>query len=42
MLDFINDLAEDLAEGRLGIPTEPAERFSVTEKDLAEGRQSPA
>ncbi|MGW0335515.1 squalene/phytoene synthase family protein [Streptomyces sp. NPDC003011] len=41
-LDFVNDLAEDLTEGRLGIPTETLERFSVTEKDLAEGRESPA
>ncbi|MFI7414022.1 squalene/phytoene synthase family protein [Streptomyces sp. NPDC049627] len=40
-LDFVNDLAEDLAEGRLGIPAETLERFSVTEKDLAEGRESP-
>jgi len=40
-LDFVNDLAEDLAEGRLGIPTDTLERFSVTEKDLAEERESP-
>jgi phytoene synthase len=40
-LDFVNDLAEDLAEGRLGIPTETLARFSVTEIDLAEGRESP-
>ncbi|MGI5430739.1 squalene/phytoene synthase family protein [Streptomyces sp. CA-179760] len=40
-LDFINDLAEDLAEGRLGIPAETLARFSVTEKDLAQGRESP-
>ncbi|MFF7521970.1 squalene/phytoene synthase family protein [Streptomyces pseudovenezuelae] len=40
-LDFVNDLAEDLAEGRLGIPTETLERFSVTAKDLAERNASP-
>ncbi|MCH5676828.1 squalene/phytoene synthase family protein [Streptomyces gilvus] len=40
-LDFVNDLAEDLAEGRLGIPTQTLERFSVTEKDLADRHQSP-
>ncbi|WP_328505272.1 squalene/phytoene synthase family protein [Streptomyces sp. NBC_00391] len=39
-LDFVNDLAEDLPEGRLGIPTETLERFSVTVEDLAEGRES--
>ncbi|WP_329596101.1 squalene/phytoene synthase family protein [Streptomyces pseudovenezuelae] len=39
-LDFVNDLAEDLAEGRLGIPTETLERFSVTAKDLAERHES--
>jgi phytoene synthase len=40
-LDFVNDLAEDLTEGRLGIPAKTLERFSVTEKDLAEGHESP-
>lgn len=40
-LDFVNDLAEDLAEGRLGIPVETLERFSVTEKDLTGGSKSP-
>jgi phytoene synthase len=40
-LDFVNDLAEDLAERRLGIPAETLARFSVREKDLAEGRESP-
>ncbi|WP_200304139.1 squalene/phytoene synthase family protein [Streptomyces adelaidensis] len=39
-LDFVNDLAEDLAEGRLGLPADALERFSVTEGDLAEGRDS--
>ncbi|MDX2934455.1 squalene/phytoene synthase family protein [Streptomyces ipomoeae] len=36
-LDFTNDLAEDLREGRLGIPLETLERFSVTVEDLAAG-----
>ncbi|MFM9588028.1 squalene/phytoene synthase family protein [Streptomyces scabiei] len=35
-LDFVNDLAEDLPEGRLGIPARTLERFSVTAEDLAE------
>ncbi|MFD9134865.1 squalene/phytoene synthase family protein [Streptomyces bottropensis] len=39
-LDFVNDLAEDLPEGRLGIPAETLKRFSVTAEDLAEGRES--
>ncbi|MFE7840233.1 squalene/phytoene synthase family protein [Streptomyces sp. NPDC057474] len=39
-LDFVNDLAEDLPEGRLGIPAKTLERFSVTAEDLAEGRES--
>ncbi|WDM17277.1 squalene/phytoene synthase family protein [Streptomyces lavenduligriseus] len=40
-LDFVNDIAEDLAEGRLGIPAETLERFSVTKEDLAAGRAVP-
>ncbi|MFF6783591.1 squalene/phytoene synthase family protein [Streptomyces sp. NPDC012510] len=40
-LDFVNDLAEDVPQGRLGIPVETLERFSVTVEDLAEGRESP-
>ncbi len=40
-LDFVNDLAEDLAEGRLGIPTQTLQRFSVTVEDLTDRRQSP-
>lgn len=39
-LDFVNDLAEDLREGRLGIPEETLKRFSVTVEDLAAGRKS--
>ncbi|WP_086799975.1 squalene/phytoene synthase family protein [Streptomyces caniscabiei] len=39
-LDFVNDLAEDLPEGRLGIPAETLARFSVTAEDLAAGRES--
>ncbi|MBZ3901282.1 MULTISPECIES: squalene/phytoene synthase family protein [Streptomyces] len=41
-LDFVNDLAEDLPEGRLGIPLETLDRFSVSVADLAEGRESAA
>ncbi|MER5525227.1 squalene/phytoene synthase family protein [Streptomyces sp. NPDC002677] len=40
-LDFVNDLAEDLREGRPGIPAETLKRFSVTAQDLAAGRASP-
>ncbi|MEE1836319.1 squalene/phytoene synthase family protein [Streptomyces sp. SP17KL33] len=39
-LDFVNDLAEDLPEGRLGIPAETLARFSVTVEDLVAGRES--
>ncbi|WP_030617164.1 squalene/phytoene synthase family protein [Streptomyces fulvoviolaceus] len=39
-LDFVNDLAEDLREGRLGIPEDTLERFSVTWEDLAAGRET--
>ncbi|MEU6240239.1 squalene/phytoene synthase family protein [Streptomyces sp. NPDC047024] len=34
-LDFVNDLAEDLREGRIGIPTETLTRFSLAADDLA-------
>jgi len=34
-LDFVNDLAEDLREGRLGIPAGTLERFCLTPEDLA-------
>ncbi|MGI5457692.1 squalene/phytoene synthase family protein [Streptomyces sp. CA-249302] len=33
-LDFVNDLAEDTAEGRPGIPSETLARFSLTPADL--------
>ncbi|MEU6145987.1 squalene/phytoene synthase family protein [Streptomyces sp. NPDC047081] len=33
-LDFVNDLAEDTAEGRPGIPSETLARFSLTPTDL--------
>jgi phytoene synthase len=41
-LDFVNDLAEDVREGRLGIPVETLERFSVTVEALAAGREPPS
>ncbi|MBA9049236.1 squalene/phytoene synthase family protein [Streptomyces murinus] len=34
-LDFVNDLAEDLQEGRVGIPVETMDRFGVTTDNLA-------
>ncbi|MEU6354636.1 squalene/phytoene synthase family protein [Streptomyces sp. NPDC047072] len=37
-LDFLNDLAEDLREGRLGIPEQTLQRYGVTVGDLAAGR----
>ncbi|CAL9328631.1 squalene/phytoene synthase family protein [Streptomyces sp. enrichment culture] len=40
-LDFLNDLAEDLREGRMGIPEEALKRFSLTVDDLAAGHESP-
>nr|WP_145489851.1 MULTISPECIES: squalene/phytoene synthase family protein [Streptomyces] len=36
-LDFVNDLAEDIEEGRTGIPVEAMERFGVTPDDLRTG-----
>ncbi|MFG2140942.1 squalene/phytoene synthase family protein [Streptomyces sp. NPDC048650] len=41
-LDFVNDLAEDLAGGRLNIPEETLERYGVTRADLEQGRDLPA
>ena len=41
-LDFVNDLAEDLRAGRLAVPRETLQRFSVTPEDLAAGRDLPA
>lgn len=40
-LDFVNDLAEDLREGRLGISAQALERFAVTVEDLVPGRKPP-
>jgi phytoene synthase len=40
-LDFVNDLAEDVAEGRPGIPAQTLARFSVTVADLAAGHEPP-
>ncbi|MEU9450315.1 squalene/phytoene synthase family protein [Streptomyces sp. NPDC048277] len=40
-LDFVNDLAEDLREGRPGIPAETLKHFSVTVEELAAGQASP-
>ncbi|WP_031224617.1 phytoene/squalene synthase family protein [Streptomyces roseochromogenus] len=37
-LDFVNDLAEDLREGRVGIPAATLERFSLGAAELAAGR----
>ncbi|MEU4930909.1 squalene/phytoene synthase family protein [Streptomyces yokosukanensis] len=37
-LDFVNDLAEDLGEGRTGIPAATLERFSLDTAELATGR----
>jgi phytoene synthase len=36
-LDFVNDLAEDVREGRVGIPVDAMERFGVTMGDLTAG-----
>ncbi|MBY8884534.1 squalene/phytoene synthase family protein [Streptomyces sp. PTM05] len=41
-LDFVNDLAEDLATGRLTLPLETLERFGVTRDDLEAARDTPA
>ncbi|MEU8432812.1 squalene/phytoene synthase family protein [Streptomyces sp. NPDC029216] len=40
-LDFVNDLAEDLAGGRLYIPEAALERHGVTRADLEQGRDLP-
>ncbi|MEU6370210.1 squalene/phytoene synthase family protein [Streptomyces sp. NPDC046931] len=40
-LDFVNDIAEDLREGQLGIPADMLQRFSVKLDDLAAGREVP-
>ncbi|MFJ5775314.1 squalene/phytoene synthase family protein [Streptomyces sp. NPDC093094] len=41
-LDFVNDLAEDLREGRLGIPEDALRRFSVSVADLRSGHEPSA
>ncbi|MEU6066824.1 squalene/phytoene synthase family protein [Streptomyces sp. NPDC047082] len=38
-LDFVNDLAEDLREGRIGISAQALERHAVTLEDLTKGRE---
>jgi 15-cis-phytoene synthase len=40
-LDFANDLAEDLAEGRLGLPQETLDAYAVTRADLESARDTP-
>ncbi|MFJ3306398.1 hypothetical protein ACIPSA_25405 [Streptomyces sp. NPDC086549] len=39
--DFVNDLAEDLREGWLGISAQALRRFAVTVEDLVPGREPP-
>ncbi|MFJ6378475.1 phytoene/squalene synthase family protein [Kitasatospora sp. NPDC092039] len=41
-LDFVNDLAEDLADGRLTVPERTLEEHGVTRADLERGRDLPA
>ncbi len=41
-LDFVNDLAEDLAEGRLTVPQDRLARHGVTRADLEQARDLPA
>lgn len=40
-LDFVNDLADDLREGHLGIHADVLDRFGVRTEDLVAGRESP-
>ncbi|MEU9195583.1 phytoene/squalene synthase family protein [Streptomyces hundungensis] len=40
-IDFVNDLAEDLADGRLTLPREELERHGVTREDLEQARDLP-
>lgn len=40
-LDFVNDLAEDVREGHVGVPVETMERFGVTADSLAAGVGGP-
>ncbi|MEU5537618.1 squalene/phytoene synthase family protein [Streptomyces sp. NPDC020362] len=41
-LDFVNDLAEDLADGRLTIPEQILKEHGVTRADLEQARDLPA
>ncbi|MEJ8632418.1 squalene/phytoene synthase family protein [Streptomyces sp. MS2.AVA.5] len=41
-LDFLEDIAEDLQNGRLGVPQDALEKHGVTRADLREGRFSEA
>ncbi|MFI9237288.1 phytoene/squalene synthase family protein [Streptomyces sp. NPDC053079] len=41
-LDFVNDLAEDLRDGRLTLTQEALERHGVSREDLENGRESAA
>ncbi|MFD0381609.1 squalene/phytoene synthase family protein [Streptomyces stramineus] len=40
-LDFVNDLAEDLCDGRLTLPEETLERHGVSRADLTRGHDTP-
>ncbi|GGU38211.1 phytoene/squalene synthase family protein [Streptomyces violascens] len=40
-LDFVCDLAEDLAEGRLGLPERTLKEHDVSREDLESGRDTP-
>jgi phytoene synthase len=40
-LDFVNDLAEDLAAGRFTVPGDTLKRYRVTQDDLERGRDTP-
>jgi phytoene synthase len=41
-LDFVNDLAEDLADGRLTLPEQTLKEYQVTRADLEQARDLPA
>nr|WSZ19762.1 squalene/phytoene synthase family protein [Streptomyces canus] len=41
-LDFLTDLTDDLAEGRLYLPQEDLDRFGVTRAALEQGQDTPA
>jgi 15-cis-phytoene synthase len=42
LTNFIRDVGEDLARGRVYLPAEDLERFGVRRQDLAAGKASPA